>query len=67
MAKILFVTKWNSQNGDMVCEAYYNSDRLYRYYGENKTPKTVLNFMSNAASVNNIWNGLNRRRETVYK
>lgn len=67
MARILFVTRWTSKNGDTICEAYYDSGRFYLYYDDSKIPKTVRNFMSNATNVNNAWNKTNRRRETVYK
>ena len=67
MAKILFGTKWTSSSGDTICEAYYNSDRFYLYHDDDKIPKTVRSFMGDAKNINNVWNKINRRRETIYK
>ncbi len=67
MAKIIFVSKWRSHLGPTIYEAYYESDRWYRFYGDDDVPKTVRNFMANATRIDSIWNNIQNRREIVYK
>lgn len=66
MAKIIFVSKWKC-NRTNIYEAYYESDRWYRFYGDDDVPKTVRKFMDNAIKVDSIWNKDKNRREIVYK
>ncbi len=67
MAKIIFVSKWKSLYGPIIYEAYYESDRWYRFYGDDDVPKTVRKFINNATKVDSIWNKDKNRREIVYK
>ena len=67
MAKIIFVSKWKAFDGPSIYDAYYESDRWYRFIGDDDVPKTVRKFMDNATKVDSIWNKDKNRREIVYK